>query len=106
MSEVERLVMDIDWYDWVEIQRLHNDEEFGDSVDKLCEESKGHPWVGRLLDWRYNEDDWGKIMIWLSWEIEVNDLIDRVGELQNRIDELEGKSISDLSDDSLNMMSV
>ena len=33
-------------------------------------------------------------MLWVGWNTEVD-------ELENRIDELEGKDVSDLSDDSL-----
>ena len=85
---------------WVEKHRLENEERYGDYLDFLCEDLKGHPYIGnRLLDWRYNEDDWGKLMIWLSWETEVD-------ELEKRIEELKGKDVSGLSDDSLDMDSV
>ena len=78
---------------WVEKHRLENEERYGDYLDFLCEDLKGHPYIGnRLLDWRYNEDDWGKLIIWLYWETEV--------------EELKGKDVSGLSDDSLDMDSV
>ena len=86
--------------DTVEKHRLENEEKYGDYLDSLCEDIKGHPYIGnRLLDWRYDEDDWGKLMLWIGWKTEVD-------ELENRIDELEGKDVSDLSDDSLDMDSV
>ena len=48
--------------DSVEKHRLRNEEKYGDYLDSLCEDLKGHPYIGnRLLDWRYNEDDWGKL---------------------------------------------
>jgi|TARA_B100000959_G_scaffold69052_1_gene73161 hypothetical protein len=54
---------------WVEEHRLRNEEEFGDYLDSLCEGIKGHPFVGdRLLDWRYDEDDLVKLMLWMDWE--------------------------------------
>ena len=93
--------------DTVEKHRLENEEKYGDYLDSLCEDLKGHPYIGnRLLDWRYDEDDWGKLMLWIGWKTEVDELEERVDELENRIDELEGKDVSDLSDDSLDMDSV
>ena len=85
----------------VEEHRIRNEKEFGVYLDFICEGVKGHPVFGigdRLLDWRYNKDDWGKLMMWIGWEMEVEQLTDE-------IDYLQGKEIN-LSDDSLNMVSV
>ena len=94
---------------YVEKHRLENEGEHGDYLDFVCEEIRDNPVFGvgdRLLDWRYNEDDWGKLMLWVGWKTEVEELEERVEELEKRIDELEGNDVSDLSDDSLDMDSV
>ena len=58
---------------YVEKHRLEYEEEHGDYLDSICEYIKGHPYIGKLLDWRYNEEDLIKLHSWLDWEWEVSE---------------------------------